>query len=127
LRVKLQIIDSTDRKIAILNADMGVPSAAMKWPYSNEVYQTFLLISFGYLSMLVTDAAGKELPQQTVTAMSATPALRPPIELGPGDSLEVTIPLGSFYQLESRKSYRVAIEYGDPKLKVSAQTHIIVP
>jgi hypothetical protein len=125
-RVKLRITNPTDRSIAILNPDMGVPSPAMNWPYSKEAYQTFLLMSFGYLSMSVTDEAGREPPRQEIL-MSATPALRPPIELGPGDSVDVVIPIGSFYQLESKKAYRVALEYGDQTLKVSAQTRVIVP
>jgi hypothetical protein len=123
---KLRITNPSDRRITILNPDMGVPPPAVHWPYSKEVYQTFLLMSFGYLSMLVTDEAGKELPQQVIPT-SATPALRPPIELRPGDSLEVAIPVGSFYQLESKKAYRVALEYGDQTLKVSAQTRVIAP
>ena len=126
LVVKLRITNPADRGITILNPDMGIPSPAMNWPYSKEVYQTFLLMSFGYLSMLVTDEEGKELPPQVIPT-SATPALRPPIELGPGDSFEVAIPIGSIYQLESRKAYRVAVEYGDQKLKVSARSRVIVP
>jgi hypothetical protein len=126
LRVKLRIANPTGHRVAILNPDMGVPSPAMNWPLSKEIYQTCLLISFGYLSMSVTDEAGKELPRQSIMT-SATPALRPPLELGPGDSFEVAIPIGSFYQLESKKAYRVAIEYGDQKLKVSARTRVIVP
>jgi hypothetical protein len=126
LVVELGITNPSDRRITILNPDMGVPSPAMNWPYSKEVYQTFLLMSFGYLSMLVTDEAGKELPQQVIPT-SATPALRRPIELGAGDSFKVAIPIGSFYQLESKKAYRVAIEYGDQKLKVSARSRVIVP
>ena len=126
LRVKLRITNPADRRIAILNPDMGVPSPAMNWPYSKEVYQTSLLISFGYLSISVTDQAGKELPRQAIQTW-ATPALRPPIELGPGDSFEVAIPIDSFYQLESKKAYRVALEYGDRNLKVSARTRVTVP
>ena len=126
LRVKLRITNPADRRIAILNPDMGVPSHAMNWPYSKEVYQTSLLISFGYLSMSVTDEAGKELPRQAIMT-SATPALRPQLELGPGDSFEVAIPIDSFYQLESKRAYRVALEYGNQDLKVSAQTRVTVP
>jgi hypothetical protein len=105
---------------------MGVPSPAMNWPHSEEVYQTLLLTSFGYLSMSVADEAGEELPRHMFPT-SATPALRPRLELEQGESFEVAIPIGSFYQLESKKTYRVAIEYGDPKLKVSAQTRVVVP
>ncbi len=126
LWVKLRITNPAGPTIAILNPDMGVPSLAMNWPFSQEAYQTFLLLSFGYLSMSVTDEAGNELPRQ-VFPMSATPALRPPLELGPGDSFEVAIPVNDFYQLESKKTYRVALEYGDRKLKVSAQAPLAVP
>jgi hypothetical protein len=124
--VRLRITNPDDRRITILNPDMGIPSPALNWPDSNEVYQTFLLISFGYLSMTVTDEAGNELPLRAFP-ISATPVLRPPIELAPGDALEAVIPIGSFYQLESKKAYRVVIEYGDQNLKVSAETRFIVP
>ena len=126
LRVKLRITNPAGPRIAILNPDMGVPSAAMNWPFSKEVYQTALLLSFGYLTMSVSDEAGKELPQQVIQ-MSATPALRPQLELGPGDSFEVTIPIGNFYELEPKNEYRVALEYGDRKLRVSARTRVIAP
>ena len=126
LSLTLRITNSEDRTISILNPDLGVPSPRMNWPESNEVYRTFLLISFGYLSIRVTDDAGKELPQRMFT-ISATPALRPPIELAQGDSLEVKIAIGSFYQLEPNEAYEVAIEYGDEDLKVSARTRFVVP
>lgn len=126
LRVKLRITNPAGGRISILNPDMGVPSPAMNWPFSKEAYQIFLLISFGYLSISVTDEAGKELLRKAILA-SATPALRPQLELGPGDSFEVAIPIDSFYQLESKKSYRVALEYGREELKVSAQTRVTVP
>lgn len=98
----------------------------MNWPFSKEVYQTFLLLSFGYLSVSVTDEAGKELSRKRIDT-SVTPALRPRLELEPGDSFEVAIPIGSFYQLESKRTYRVALEYGDQTMKVSAETRVIVP
>jgi hypothetical protein len=126
LRIKLRITNPSDRRISILNPDMGVPSAAARWPYSKEAYQTSLLISFGYLAMSVTDEAGKEVPREPIMS-SATPALRPPIELGPGDSFAVAIPIGNFYQLESGKAYRVALEYGDQDLKASVRTRVTVP
>jgi hypothetical protein len=126
LRVILRITNPTGPTIAILNPDMGIPSPSMNWPYSREVYQTFLLMSFGYLSMSVTDEAGKELPRLVIPA-SATPALRPPLELGSGDSFEMAVPIGTFYHLQSKKTYRVALEYGDQNLKVSARTAVTAP
>ena len=90
------------------------------------MYQTFLLLSFGFLSMSVTDAAGAQLPRRTIAA-SATPALRPPLVLGAGDSFDIDIPTGSFYRLTSGNTYQVALEYGDKALRVFARTQMVVP
>jgi len=126
LQVTLRITNPGDAPVMVLNPDMGVPSPDMKWPFSNEVYQTAMLISFGYLTMSVTDKAGTELPQEAIQTW-ATPVLQPPLELGPGDSCAITIPLGSFYHLESGATYGVALTYGDPSLKVSARSRVTVP
>ncbi len=115
LRVNLRIMNPAGGRVAILNPDMGVPSPAMNRPFSQEVFQISLLISLGYLSISVTDESGKELARQSIPT-SATPPLRPRLELGSGDPFEVAIPLDSFYQLESKKAYRVALEYGDQDL-----------
>jgi len=125
-QVILRITNQGDEKVTLLNPDMGVPSPDMNWPFSKEVYQAAMLISFGYLAMSVTDVAGKELPQEPIQTW-ATPVLQPPCELGPGDSIELTIPLGSFYQLASGTTYLVALTYGDHNLKVSARTSVPVP
>jgi hypothetical protein len=124
--VALRIVNPSEPSLAILNPDMGVPSPAMKWPWSNQAYQTSLLISFGYLSVSVVDDTGRELPQETLQTW-ATPVLRPRIELAAGDSVEVSIPIGDFYQLESGRSYSVSLEYGDRDLKVAARARVQVP
>jgi hypothetical protein len=123
LRLVLRITNPTHRRIAILNPDMGVPSPAMNWPHSIDAYQTAMLISFGYLSISITDEAGQEPPRNEIVT-SATPALRPPLELEPGDSFEVTVPIGEFYRLDPKKAYRVTVEYGDQNLKVSARASL---
>ena len=124
--VTLRITNQSDRTVAVLNPDMGIPAPTMKWPWSNGTYRTSMLMSFGYLSMSVTDERGKKLPQQAIQTW-ATPVLRPKIELGPGDSLALTIPIGNFYQLVSGEAYRVALEYGEQNLKVSVRTRVTVP
>ncbi len=127
LSASVRVANRSDRTVAILNPDMGVPAPAMKWPWSNEVYRTSLLISFGYLSMSVIDeTTGHELPRQSIQTW-ATPVLRPEITLEPGESLQLAIPLGNFFQLASGHSYQVAIAYGDDKLRVSARTRLTVP
>jgi hypothetical protein len=105
---------------------MGVPGPAMKWPFSREAYQTAMLLSFGYLSISVASNDGKELRQEPIQTW-ATPVLSPRLDLKPGDSFEVTIPLGTFYRLESGKTYRVAVGYGDQKPKVEAIASVTVP
>jgi hypothetical protein len=70
-------------------------------------------------------AAGQELPQQAIQRW-ATPVLRPKLELAPGDSFEMAIPIGNFYQLASGRASWVALEYGDQNLKVVARTRMTV-
>ncbi len=125
-RVTLRITNQSSHRIAVLNPDMGIPAPAMNWPWSNETYQTSLLISFHYLSMLVTDETGWELPEQAIQTW-ATSVLRPKLELEPGDSFELAIPIGNFYQLASGRAYWVTLEYGDQNLKVSARTRVTIP
>ena len=125
LRVTLRVTNQGADKISVLNPDMGIPAPNMDWPWSNETYQTSMLISYGFLSISVTDEEGKGVPQDAIQTW-ATPVLRPNIELEPGDSFEVTIPIGDFYKLESGKAYSVEITYGDRNLKVSARSLVTV-
>jgi len=126
LEVKLRIANPAGGKIAVHNPDMGVAAPAMNWSFSQEMYQTSMLISFGYLSISVTDEAGNELPQQAIQTW-ATPVLQPKLELGPGDSFEVAIPIGDLYQLAPAHAYWVTLTYGDQDLKVSAGTRLVAP
>ena len=124
--VTLRITNPTRRPIAILNPDLGVPSAEMRWRRSQDVYRAAMLISFGFLSLSVTGEAGRAVKQQAIPTW-ATPVLRPPVELGPRQSLAVDIPLGAFFRLRSGKTYRVAITYGDRGRQVSAQGRVSIP
>ena len=126
LRVTLRITNRGEERISVLNPDMGVPAPNMDWPWSNETYRTSMLISYGFLSISVTDEEGNEVPQDAIQTW-ATPVLRPRIELEPGNSFDVTIPIGDFYKLESGQSYMVALTYGDQNLKVSARTRVQCP
>jgi hypothetical protein len=125
-RLILRVTNQSDSPVSILNPDMGLPAPATKWPWSNETYRTSILMSFGYLSISVTDETSKELPQQVIQTW-ATPVLRPKIELGRGESFELPVPIGSFYQLESGRTYLVVLEYGDQALKVLTRTSFTAP
>ncbi|HYK04672.1 MAG TPA: hypothetical protein VE974_23165 [Thermoanaerobaculia bacterium] len=124
--VELRITNISDRTIAILNPDLGVPSPAVGWPYSLEVYRTFLLMSFAFLSISMTDDSGDELRPRRID-FSVTPALRTPIDLEPGGWFTLPIPIGDFYELRPGQTYDVAIEYGDRKQRVRAETRLTFP
>jgi len=125
-RVRLRIANASARQLTVLNPDMGVPAPSMKWPYSQAAYQISMLISFGYLSMSVRSGDGKELPQETIHSWG-TPALRQPLQLRPGDSFDLTVPIGAFYHLERGNAFHVVLRYGDQNQKVEAQASVTVP
>jgi len=122
----LRITNQSDERIVVFNPDVGIPAPTMNWPSANDACQTSISISFGYLSISVTDETGQELPQQAIQTW-ATPVIQPKLELTPGESFEMAIRIDSFYRLESGRAYWVAIEYGDQDLKVSARTRVTVP
>jgi hypothetical protein len=126
LQITLRITNQSDRTVRVLNPDMGVPAPTTKWPWSYETYQTSMLMSYGYLSISVIDETDTELPQRAIQAW-ATPVLRPKIELEGGDSFELPIPVGNFYQLTSGRTYQVVLEYGDQDLKVTTRTSVTAP
>ncbi|MDH5653599.1 MAG: hypothetical protein OEZ39_17195 [Gammaproteobacteria bacterium] len=123
--VRLLIHNPTKNTIRVFNPNIGRPSPGMKWPWSLEVYQTSMLISFHYLSITVAEESGRQLPQQTIETW-ATPVLPQPVELHPGKSITVLIPLGKFYQLNPGQKYWLSLEYGEKDMKVSAKKRITV-
>ena len=125
LRLILRITNSGESRTALLNPDMGIPSPDMKWPYSLETYRTSMLISYGYLSIAVTDANGETIPQRSISTW-ATPMLQPKLELEPGESIELMIPIGELHALQPGREYGVAIEYGDGESRVAARGCIAV-
>ena len=111
---------TADSPVEVLNPDLGRPSPEMKWPYSLETYRASLLMSYGYLTVSVTDEDGKPVEKQPVETW-VTPILNPPVTLAPGETLDVPIPLGPFFTLVPGRTYRVSAEYGDKALKVSGE------
>lgn len=124
--VRLRIENRTGTMVRLLNPNMGRPSPEMNWRYSNEAWQISLLMIFNYLSMSVTDDAGDEIPLQMIDS-GATPALWPPLELAPGDSMTLAVPIGEFFVLESGRTYDVIIDYGEQGQKVKARGRIALP
>jgi hypothetical protein len=118
--VSLRITNETDELVEVLNPDLGRPSSEMRWPWSVAAYRVAVMLSFGYLRLMMTDEAGNSVEQEPVRSW-ATPVLRPPVVLGPGETMDVPVPLVPFFPLESGRAYRVEVEYGAPSAKVRAE------
>jgi hypothetical protein len=117
--VALRITNASGAPVELLNPDIGRPSPEMPWPYSLETYRASLLMSYGFLTVSVTDGDGRPVEKQPVETW-VTPVLKPRVALSPGDALDVPIPLGPFFPL-SGGTYRVSAEFGDESLKVSGE------
>jgi hypothetical protein len=116
----LRITNTSDSTLALVNPDMGQPSPEMNWPYSIETYRAALLMSYGYLAVSLAEESGAEVPREPIETW-ATPILRAPVSLAPGESVEVPIPIGRFFPLEPGGRYLVSAEYGDAALRVGAE------
>jgi hypothetical protein len=123
--VALRIVNDTDASVELLNPDLGRPTVEMNWPWSDDTYRASLLMSFGYLAVDVVDEAGRRVDRQIVETW-ATPVLRPPVTLSPGDELDVPIPIGRFFELAPGHTYEVTVVYGDRERKVSGAGSIDV-
>jgi hypothetical protein len=123
--VVLRLVNAASSTVEVLNPDLGRPSSQMRWPWSDEVYRAALMVSYGYLKIAVYDPDGEPLDREAVETW-ATPVLRPPVVLQPGDALEVTIPVGRFFHLAPRTRYRISAEYGDRSAKARAEASLEV-
>lgn len=119
LAVLLRVANDSGDTVELLNPDLGHPAPRMRWPWSTAAYRASLLMSYGYLTVTVTDVDGEEVEREPLETW-ATPVLRPKVALAPGESLTVTVPVGPFYRLSPLGAYRVAVEYGDD-VKVRAE------
>ena len=124
--VTLRLANPGDGPVEILDPDVGRPPPEMGWPWSVAAYRVAVLLSFGYLALAVTDEAGDPVEPEPVQAW-ATPVLRPPVVLGPGDAVAVPVPLVPFFSLERGRAYRVAVDYGAAPATVHAEGTVTAP
>jgi hypothetical protein len=124
--VLLRVENSSGGGVEILNPDMGVPAPDSGWPHSADVYRVAMLLSYGYLTLTVVDAEGREVAQQAIQTW-ATPVLRPKVRLEPGEAMTLPIPLATFYALTPGVPYDVTVGYGDHDLKVAARARLTMP
>ncbi|GLZ76276.1 hypothetical protein Afil01_10830 [Actinorhabdospora filicis] len=120
LAVVLRVENASGEPVELLNPDFGHPSPRSGWPFSTAAYRASLLMSYGYLTITVTDVDGEEVRREALETW-ATPILRPKVALAPGESLTVPVPVGPFYRLSPLDAYRVTVEYGDDVIKVRAE------
>jgi hypothetical protein len=118
--VTLRIANAGGEAVEILDPDVGRPPPEMGWPWSVAAYRVAVLLSFGYLALAVTDGAGDPVEPEPVQPW-ATPVLRPPVVLGPGDVVAVPLPLVPFFPLAAGATYRVVVDYGVAPATVHAE------
>lgn len=123
LTLELQVTNRSDAAVAVINPDLGSPPADMSWPASPEVYRTSLLLSYGYLEMSVLGDDGRELPLEMIETW-VTPIRKRPLELQPGESLALTVPIGKFFRLQSGRAYEVEVQFGEAGHRVAAGTRV---
>jgi hypothetical protein len=124
--VTLRIVNESGATVEVLDPEIGRPSPEMGWPWSLAAYRAALLLSYGYLALAVTDAAGDEVEPEPVQTW-ATPVLRPPVALRPGEALEIPLPLGRFFPLTPGRTYRAAVDYGERGARVHAEGDVLAP
>jgi hypothetical protein len=124
--VTLRIANGSAEAVEVLNPDLGQPSPGMRWPWSVTAYRAAVLLSFGYLALAVADEEGDPVEPEPVQPW-ATPVLRPPVELGPGATLAVPVPLAPFFPLDAGRAYRVAVDYGVAPVTVHAEGGVTAP
>ena len=117
--VVLRVTNASGTNVDVLNPDLGRPAPAMNWTESVAAYRTALLISFGYLSVTVTDSLGDPLEPQSLQPW-ATPVLKAPVTLSPGEHLDVDVPLRPFFPLRADETYTVTVTYGTPPARAVA-------
>lgn len=109
--VVLRLVNTGDAPVEVPDPDLGVPALGSDWPHSVEAYRVSLLMSFGLLSVALRDQHGDDVERRPVSTWS-TPLQRPDLVLGPGDVLDVVIPLGPLFALVPSGRYRVSVGYG---------------
>jgi hypothetical protein len=123
LTLLLQVTNRSAAPVSVINPDLGSPPADMSWPASPEIYRASLLLSYGYLAMSVVGDGGRELPLEMIETW-VTPIRKPPLELQPGESLGLTVPIGRFFRLESGRAYEVGVQFGEAGRRVEARTRV---
>jgi hypothetical protein len=126
VEVILRVTNSTAVTVNVPNPDVGNPPPPPEWPWSQAAYRASLLISFGLLDMKVSDPSGRPAPSDIPQAWS-TPVLKPPLQLAPGEGVELVLPIGLFFDLDPGHVYDVVVRYGNGPHKAEAVTSLSVP
>jgi hypothetical protein len=82
------------------------------WEHSKEAYQTVVLRSYGFLDVELQEAGGAPAQPLPVHARAGH-VVALPLELPPGEELDITVPVHELYRLEPASDYDLALTYGD--------------
>ena len=116
-RATLRIINDGTAPVLLHNA--GNPQPTEGWSHSREAFRVAVLRSFGILALDVTDANGRSVtPRDARTNANYLAGV--PLELEPGETFELPVPLAELFELADGTKYTVAIAYGDAATRISA-------
>ena len=114
----LRIVNTGVRSVSVHNP--GDYQATEGWAFSREAYNVAVLLSFHFLDMALTTAAGIRVDRSSI-ATRANHDVQPAIGLKPSDSLVISIPLHAYYRLERSTAYSRTVTYGNDELRVRAE------
>ncbi len=123
--VTFAVSNDTSAEVAVVNPDVGTPSADNGWPFSDETYQIAVLASFHLIELTLTTTAGTAVPSIMPNPW-ATPILMPPLKLAPGDSFTLRINLSDCFELRQSGRYRLTVRYGDEAVAAQATLELTV-
>lgn len=118
LPIQLVVENLSSTAVSVLNPDMGTPDR--DWPFLVESFRIAIMLSFGFMSMLLTGPYGHEVARGGAVTL-ATPIVVPPLMLAPSEALSLDIELRDFYEVDAPGDYLFAVEYGDRSCQVRAE------
>ena len=121
----LTVENQTSSSVSVVNPDVGIPSEAMHWSFSDETYKISVLLSFHLMFISMTDPSGENLPMVGPNPW-ATPTLMPRLQLVPGGHLKLRITLDTHFKLRHAGRYRLIVHYGDEQAFAHAGTELLI-
>lgn len=118
LWVQMTITNHADQAVTIVNPEVGIPPADLKWRASNEAYQMAVLMSFGLLQISLKELAGAEVERQG--AMPWVTPLLGKRTLPPQASMTLDFDLTELFAIHQAGRYDIQVRYGEDSVYADA-------